>query len=61
MSEPSLTPSTGRGQSARALVIATRGSPLALAQAAMLRALLLRRQPVLQIDQLVIRTKVLQP
>ena len=37
-------------------MIATRGSPLALAQAAMLRALLLRRQPVLQIDQLVIRT-----
>jgi len=56
MSEPSLTPSAGHGQSAKALVIATRGSPLALAQAAMLRALLLRRQPVLQIDQLVIRT-----
>lgn len=56
MSEPILTPSAGHGQRGSALVIATRGSPLALAQAGLLRALLLRRQPVLEIDQLVIRT-----
>lgn len=43
-------------QGGKTLVIATRGSPLALTQTELLRALLLRRQAGLAIDKLVIRT-----
>jgi hydroxymethylbilane synthase len=56
MSNASNTNPTARTADRKALVIATRGSPLALAQTEMVRVLLMRRNAGLAIDKLSIRT-----
>jgi hydroxymethylbilane synthase len=56
MSHDNATNRAGHSRSGEALVIATRGSPLALAQTAILRALLMSNRAGLAIDTLVIRT-----
>ena len=56
MSDGNVTTHTNHRPDGKALVIATRGSPLALAQTEMVRALLMRRNAGLAIDKLSIRT-----
>jgi hydroxymethylbilane synthase len=56
MSDGNLTTRTTQRPDGKALVIATRGSPLALTQTDMVRALLMKRHAGLAIDTLRIRT-----
>jgi hydroxymethylbilane synthase len=56
MSDASNTNSTARTATSKALMIATRGSPLALAQSEFVRGLLMRQKPDLTIDLMRIRT-----
>ena len=56
MSDETISKRMDHSRDGQTLIIATRGSPLALAQAEFLRQVLMRRQAGLAIDKLVIRT-----